>query len=317
MTIAAMTHAAHAMRARRHEGGLRPNLTRRGFTLVEMLIVLAIMAILAALTYGALFQAQHTAREAKTKATIAKLHSLLMTRWEGFHNRRLNINMSGVSTLQQLARRRLDALRDIQRMEMPDHYEDITTVPNAGLFASGYQNSLRLAYNRKLKATRTSPYEPAETLYLILTTSAGDESLTGQELNNVTVGDIDGDGMKEFHDGWGRPIFLVRWPVGFISDLQPRISSGPMIGAPDTVNHHDPFDVRRVDANAFATFPLIYSMGPDGIEDITHALTGASFNPYADLTIGRPQDLAGSGGPANGRADFHDNIHNHSLPVRQ
>lgn len=287
---------------------------RRGFTLIEILIVLAIIAILAALTYGALFQAQHTAREAKTKATIAKLHSLLMTRWESFHNRRLNVNMTGVSTLQQLARRRLDALRDLQRMEMPDHYEEITTVPNAALFPAGWDSALRRAYDRKLKASRTSPYEPAETLYLVLTTSGGDESLTGQELNNVDVGDIDGDGMKEFHDGWGRPISLVRWPVGFISDLQPRNSSG----APDTVLHHDPFDTRKVDTNAFATFPLIYSMGPDGIEDMTHALTGANYNPYADMNIGRPQDYASANGePANGRADFHDNIHNHSLPVRQ
>ena len=62
---------------------------RRGFTLVEMLVVVVILTMLAALVVLALRGAQESAREAKTKATIAKLHNIIRTIYESYRTRRV------------------------------------------------------------------------------------------------------------------------------------------------------------------------------------------------------------------------------------
>jgi prepilin-type N-terminal cleavage/methylation domain-containing protein len=67
----------------------------RGFTLIEMLVTITVIGIIVAMAYGALSGAQDSARKAKTKALITKLHTQLMYRWESYQTRRLpmmNVN---------------------------------------------------------------------------------------------------------------------------------------------------------------------------------------------------------------------------------
>jgi prepilin-type N-terminal cleavage/methylation domain-containing protein len=276
---------------------------RNAFTLIELLIVMMIIAILAAMTYGALFQAQATAREARTKALVAKLHGQMMTRWESYRTRRVPIVIPFGTPPRNAAQMRLQAMRDIIRMELPDKSGDIPATPT---------NPLARAYRTKMMANGNAAfgtYEAAECLYLILTTSAGEEGLSAYELTNTEVGDFDGDGYKEFHDGWGRPISFIRWPAGLVSDLQPM---DPTTGNRNPVKNHDPLDQLKVDPVAFAIVPLIYSAGPDGFYGITPD-GNASSNPYADLTIGTPSDSNGDGSLGE---DF-DNISNHMIGTRQ
>ena len=62
-----------------------------GFTLVELLIVVTIIALLATMVLAAVHMARESARELKTKSTITKLHGILMDRYESFRTRRVSL----------------------------------------------------------------------------------------------------------------------------------------------------------------------------------------------------------------------------------
>lgn len=64
----------------------RSTLPRAAFSLVEILIVLAIMGILAGLAFALLGQTGQVAREAATKSGILAVHSALEDRMRGFEN---------------------------------------------------------------------------------------------------------------------------------------------------------------------------------------------------------------------------------------
>jgi prepilin-type N-terminal cleavage/methylation domain-containing protein len=65
-----------------------PN-ARRGFTLVELMVVLVIIGLLASLTLAGLAGVRQRAKEAKTKSTIRKVHEIIMPQYESYLRRRV------------------------------------------------------------------------------------------------------------------------------------------------------------------------------------------------------------------------------------
>jgi prepilin-type N-terminal cleavage/methylation domain-containing protein len=134
--------------------------TRRGFTLIELMITIAIMGILASILLGALWKASITAKEMRTRSLIAKLNNHIIPRWESYRSRRLLFDPSlilnaqvpnGLLTQGQITTRsqifplamvwqpgvaplsrrhmqgiRLMAIRELMRLEMPERFQDIT-----------------------------------------------------------------------------------------------------------------------------------------------------------------------------------------------
>lgn len=225
---------------------------RRGFTLIELLITVTIIGMLASMLLFGLMKVQSQTQGAKTKTTIAKLDSLFRPRWDAFGTRRLPVNSIGDSP-KDAAELRLIALRQIQRMEMPDHWAEVYTAPTHLKKFSGSnfgvpltRTALAEAYLRYYntvgvnKAGGDPPndangkpsklYQEAECLYMILTVGAMDDR-NGRELFlDSEVGDADGDGAFEFVDAWGMPIRLIRWPVGFIDDPRQDSSAQARFG---------------------------------------------------------------------------------------
>jgi prepilin-type N-terminal cleavage/methylation domain-containing protein len=245
---------------------------QRGFTLVELLATMAIIAILAAAMVSAMSQAKESAKKMRTRQLIAKLHEQMMPRWESFQTRRLpvtvplppsssNMPLTGfpLTTPQNpyvqagiygraVAWFRLWAMRELIRMEMPDRYTDLTFTPkslinqvtvNGQPQTQPFISDQRLAYLQRAASqigtqTTTLPdlissklmtaNGPAECLYLITSVGATDQDLYGMTFSPTDWGDTDNDGMPEFIDAWGNPISFVRWPSGFVSDLQPVFS---------------------------------------------------------------------------------------------
>jgi len=313
------------------------NLSRRAFTLVELLVTVTIIGILAGLVFGALNRARQTAREAATKATITKLNKIIMERYESYMTRRAPVDLRGM-TPKQAAEIRLIAVRQLMRMEMPERWSDIInpaepsdpkepdidggitihSFTGPGVMARLWRPALSQLYaQRYLQLTpdlKGSPgYSPAECLYMTISMGSPEAM---EQFNQSEIGDVDGDGYLEFVDGWGRPIMWLRCAPGFVSPIQPH----------DPTTNHDPFDTRNVDPNAYQLIPLIYSAGPDGRYGIdleeyyqfvgdpftTFGITpNSSGGPANPLQIGTP--VAEDGGTLS---DYLDNITNHTLEVR-
>ena len=226
---------------------------KQGFTLIEALLVIAIIGVLTSMSLLVLADAANSAKVSRAKVQIRKINDLVMDRWESFETRpipfKLDTNLfPALLDPRNAARVRLYAIRELMRLELPDRFTDITagsvnvTVPmdnGTTVNCSIGNNSLNDFYQRNITATATTQFQGAECLYMVLA-SIQDEYGNGLDaFSDDEIGDLDGDGMPEIQDPWGMPIEFLRWAPGFselASDYEGVIgqwSSAPAL--PDTV----------------------------------------------------------------------------------
>ncbi len=343
--------------------------TRNAVTLIELLIVVTIITILSAVFLGASRSAIELARTSRTKSTISKIHTLLGEHWVSYATRRvvlnpsltnaLENNLTGPSRGQAMADARLLALRELMKLEMPDRWSDILGTGVGNPYAAiptqvlDSYPTLRNAYLRRYESIiqgkdlgdaqvveAIQANQGAECLYMIVMLATGDgEART--LFSTQDIGDTDGDGAPEFLDGWGNSIQFIRWPAGFVSDLQPV---DPLSGNRLPGQDRDPFDLFRRDQvgitvplindypnplrahvammrnrhttgiSAYRILPLIYSRGLDANTDMV-VDTGAlvSLDPYASVygSSGNEQLAFVKDTNNDGDDNSVDNIHNH------
>ena len=279
-----------------------PLAARRAFTLIELLVVVVVIGILASLVMGAVQVARETARAAKTRATIAKLHNVIMGMYESYHTRRVPINTTGMNP-SVAAAVRLYALRDLMRMEMPDQWGDLTTGPWQGsipspalwnCYAARYSSA---KHNNGSASGPNTNNEPAKCLYMIV--AYGCRARNQFNENEIQV-DPD-DQFPMFVDGWGNPIYFIRQAPGFIySDIQQVVAlqqgsqyvinndsnlaaqAHQPTAQQASLNDHDPFDPMQIDTangasggpSGWRLIPLIFSFGPSGMQ-----FTDSNGNP--------------------------------------
>jgi len=196
--------------------------SRQAFTLIELLIAVSVIALMATMMLFALYSAQEMARAQKTKALVGKLDSIVKVKYEAYKTRRVPISL-GAADPQTAARVRLDCLRDLMRLELPDRWSDITDDP-ATPFAAAQKiarPAVSQAYRRRLAAvTPTDEFQGAECLYMIVMAVELDGSDDRSAFKPDQIADVDSDGYPEFIDAWGSPIQFLRWAPGFASELQ-------------------------------------------------------------------------------------------------
>ena len=260
--------------ATQYRAPVRRRAFSRGFTLVELLVTITIIAILASVLLGTLFFSAEKAREARTRSMISRLDQAITIRWETYRTRRVPVDVQEVATFygltptnpQHVALVRLLALRELMRMELPDRWTDVEDDPGLGSGVPGglQRPAISHAYLERYTnnvnpvtgavTNPTFPLQSAECLYLIVTTGGlGDDAVLEDHFRHADVGDTDNDGAPEFLDGWGRPIRFLRWAPGFVSELQPMMVDDPSTAGVDeslqrdVMNNHDPLDPLKVD----------------------------------------------------------------------
>ena len=216
-----------------------------GFTLVELLMVITIIGILTGVSVTVVRQAYHTARVARTNATITKLDRVLMDMYADFENRRVpspNFGSSEVAS-QVTQAARLWLLRDLIRMEMPCSYAEVKlyhsnpSVPtvelgpalfrfridgnNSNIVTARVDDSpLRRLYESTLRSCN-GRYESAKCLYLVVMYGNPEVRELFQDREIATDPE---DNLSYFVDGWGNPIYFLRWAPGLVlSERQPNI----------------------------------------------------------------------------------------------
>ncbi|NQU25197.1 MAG: type II secretion system protein [Candidatus Nealsonbacteria bacterium] len=295
-----------------------------GFTLVELLVVIMVITILAGIVLGGIGMARDAARQAKTEALIAKLHPVIMQKYESYATYRVPIDTTGLPA-RTAAELRLKALRIIMKYEMPDRWEDVLDTDPSQL--SDIEVSASLpgggTVTRKMKYPALSyvyaaykqshevlgEFSPAECLYMIV--AVGDpeamENFRQNEIGNAD--DKSGDTFPEFLDGWGRPIMFLRWAPGFSSEfggLSEIQTGNPQVD-------HDPFDPQGLQPDAFHLIPLIYSGGADQKYDIDLAPDARDLSPTEAPYVSQLGQPADDPNDADGELNHADNVHNHAM----
>jgi len=312
---------------------------RTGFTLVELLVSILVISILASLVLFAMAGAVDKAHEAQTKSRIARIDRVISRMWNDFETRRVPIRIAPGTDPRVAAAIRLDAIRELMRLELPDRITDVRDGPYVASYSDSQlvpmvRPALSAAYLRSIpdswdvdlnnvtqaQANEALRFQGAECLYLILSKAKDGDRPAIASFSEESFGDVDGDGMPEILDAWGSPIEFLRWPAG--------LRSFPTI---NSVSVPDPFDRRRADPrfrdadptnDPFLLYPLIYSPGsdrgyniaardPNGAIHYSSSTDMYSADPYlvvAGFQFGSVKD------PTIDEAV--DNIHNHFLEAR-
>ena len=191
---------------------------RAGFTLLELLMVVAIIAIISTLGLAVLGGAEQDALENRTRAGIQRIKQALDQKLEENAYRILPIRPAPGTSPVDLADLRQIAFAELIRVEFPTRIEHavVANYPrNTGTLA-GIELSTGLPVPQMLRrfeerlnavADPSTQYESAECLYAIMSLHYDEQgnSLVSL-LRKREIADLDGDGRPEVVDAFGDPL---------------------------------------------------------------------------------------------------------------
>ena len=235
---------------------------RCGFSLVELLVVITIILLLMALSGAAVSAARSSQRAQATRALIAKLDAIISQQYASYGS----LELPGGSP-----QNRGSDLRQRISRDLPDRWTDVTQIASSP--SSPHQRAYAGIWNSM--ATKPSDtFAGAECLFMIIMRGGIANCIDCADLASEPIGDEDGDGAFEFHDGWGNPIGFILWPAA----LELPADSGTKF-----FSQTAPFNPA---ASGRGMRPVIYSPGPDGEYGLER--NGEAGNLAAGVNCGDP-----------------------------
>ncbi len=205
-----------------------PSNNRSAFTLIEILVVVAIVGVLMAALGGVLANTARKAREAATIATIQKVDGLLQDRIKGFERYTKTRDFQRLVDYQKtiwdsayyvptpgVSRKFAEAAirKDLFRISFPQHFSEPVDMAGTTALAKILADPTTKPYNTL--GTHKAETESAAVLYYVVSRMQifGVAPVAESEFSTSEVADTDQDGLLEFVDGWGRPLRFYRWPT--------------------------------------------------------------------------------------------------------
>ena len=188
---------------------------RRGFTLIEILVVISIIGILTAISAGALFRLRAAQTVNNTEGTLSKLHGLMMTRWSAVADQAKKdvpqslVDRCGGDRERAIAIWTYATLKNEFPMTFAEAKATINFGPGAVLQP---RKIFTVAANATYSPALTPLEESATLAYVGITQGGNKGNAAGTDGSNQQTGNTspDGKGAPVYKDGWGKHIAFVR-----------------------------------------------------------------------------------------------------------
>lgn len=213
--------------------------SRPAFTLLEMIVVISILGLLAALSLSAVFRIQETQRETNTNTGLRKIQIGLDQQYKAARD---TISKEAVPDVIKTLTSSIDTNGNIvpdpirakalhmklrMRQEFPQTYAEARTfVPGTSVY-----NPKPIYLNAIGGGNSTPDQEAAALLVIVLSQNRGGITFNVEEIGRSETRDIGGKTVRVLMDEYGTPICLRRWATDGEMNMLPadELNQAPFV----------------------------------------------------------------------------------------